>query len=404
MGLVGEVGTTKLSRLSDCKLTVRAAIALVLANIRYWPSVAPIVREQVKQWEQHAKDIPDETLRTLALEKIHSEHFNAEVAATLATLAPRAYRRTAIEAIVAYEVMYDYLDGLTELPTADPIRDGRQLFKAFTDAISPDAGTDSDYYRYHSSDDDGYLATLAHTVRVALGKLPGALAVTAAAIASATRCAEAQTRVHAAEQGAATLEEWASEQAEGTCLQWRAFIAGAAASVLAVHALIAAAADRRTTPEQATAIDNTYLSISAVSTMLDSLIDYKLDSTSGTPWYLKLYERPSQLGDELATVARGAKVKASALRHPGHHAMTIIGVVAYYTSAPAADDRFSRPLITRIQRELRPVITAALAVMHAWRIAKTLKAPSRVGNEARPSLPAISSVQPNPTAMHNTQP
>lgn len=361
----------------------RAGVALVLANVRYWPMIAPLVRRQLYRWEQRAQAIPDASLRALAFEKLHEERFNAEVAATLATLAPRAHREHTVEAIVALEVMYDYLDGLTEQPVSDPLRNGHQLFRAFTDAMTPHAPPSRDYYRYDPrAEDGGYLAELASVVRGALARLPAASAIADAALASATRCGEAQVLVHAASStGTARLERWATQQASGTPLEWREFLAGAVASVLAVHALIAAAADRRTTPEQATAIDAAYLSISALSTMLDSLIDYERDLSTGNPWHLRQYEDPGLMVRPLTEVARRAATAARGLPHASHHIMTLVGVVAYYTSAPTARSGHAVRLVSAIHKELEPLITPTFAVMRAWRLAKRLHA-RRLGRHA----------------------
>ena len=66
-------------------LVARAGIALVVANIRFWPTVAPLVSAQLKRWERRARVIDDPVLKKLALQKLRDERFNAEVAATLAT-------------------------------------------------------------------------------------------------------------------------------------------------------------------------------------------------------------------------------------------------------------------------------------------------------------------------------
>jgi tetraprenyl-beta-curcumene synthase len=360
---------------ADHWLTARTGVALARANGRYWSSVAPIVRAQLRRWEQQARAIPDPSLRALARQKLHDERFNAEVAATLATLAPRAHRAPAVQAVVAFEVMYDYLDGLTEQATPDPLRNGRQLFQAFTDALDPLATLSDDYYQYHpQSEDGGYLRELANAVRAPLRQLPAASAIAAAARAGAARCADAQIRVHTTPySNDPQREHWATRAAAGTPLEWREFIAGAVASVLAVHALIAAAADPQTTPEQAAAIDTTYLSISALSTMLDSLIDHERDLSTGRPWYLQHYEDHRVIARQLAHVAGHAVREARTLPNAAHHVMTLVGVVAYYTSAPAAGDEFARPLVTHIKRELRPLIVPTLAIMRTWRIAKRLR-------------------------------
>lgn len=381
----GPAGREGASLFGDRRLAARAGVALVLANARYWPSVAPIVRSQLRRWGERASAIPDPVLRSLALDKLREEHFNAEVAATLATTAPREHRAHAVEAIVALEVTYDYLDGLTERPNPEPLRSGARLYCAFKDPLAPHSPSARNYYEHQPhSDDGGYLQELSSSVRAGLTQLPGTGAIREVAARSAARCAQAQVRVHAASQiGTPQLEEWARRKAAGSALGWREYVAGAVASVLAVHALIAAGADQNVTEGQAAATDEAYLSISALSTMLDSVIDYERDLSGGEPWCLSGYEDRGLLADRLAEVAGQAVEQVRALPHSAHHLMTLVGVVAYYTSAPEAHSESARPLVARLHRELRPLITPTLAVMLAWRRAKRMRARRRGEPPAR---------------------
>jgi tetraprenyl-beta-curcumene synthase len=350
-------------------LILRASLALTLANVRFWSAIAPLAIGELRRWESRARAIKDPELQSLALEKLRDERFNAEVAATLATLAPKQYRRTVVEAIIAYEVMYDYLDGLTERPNSNPIGVGHEHYQAFTDAITACLGHTNDYYG--PTDDDGYLQSLVGVVREALTRLPSIRAILPAAGRAATRCAEAQIRAHAVPAlGTAQLEHWASTQAAATSLGWQEFLAGAASSVLAVHALIAAAADPRTTPAEAEEIDATYLSICALSTMLDSLIDHQHDTYNGQSGYIRFYTNHDHIVRDLSNAARRAIEHAAPLRNGAHHAMTLVGVAAYYISAPTANSDFARPVTRQVHQELKPLITPTLAVMRTWRSAK----------------------------------
>lgn len=358
-------------------LMARAMCALATANLRYWLTVAPVVRGELARWRARASEIPDPYLRGLALQTLAMEGFTAEVAATLATLAPRVRRRTVIEAIVALEVMYDYLDGLTEQPAADPVRNGQRLFQAFLGAVDPDApeSLDYDYYLYDSGPGDGgYLSDLARTVRAAFVSLPRSRAVLPVVRAAAVRCAEAQLRVHTAEhRGGAQLRGWAEQQAAGSDLGWREFLAGAASSVLSVHALIAFAADARTTAEQAREIDSVYLSIAVLGTMLDSVIDYERDLDAGTIAYIGHYESPALLAERLVDVVRTATRQALSAPRSAHHVMTLAGVVAFYGSSPSATNENALPVMARLRRQLRPLITPTLMVMRTWRWAKRVR-------------------------------
>jgi len=196
--------------------------ALVRANARYWPTVLPRVHRGLRHWEVAASGIPDERLRRLALAKLAEERFNTEVAATLATLAPRHHRGRVIDAIVPLQVMYDYLDGLSEEPADDPLANGRQLFSAFAVSLSPEGFQWVDYYSHSPGrDDGGYLETLVGACWQAFARLPRAAVVAPVARAAVWRCGESQTRTHAIEAlGGEQLVEWASAEAEGSGLTW----------------------------------------------------------------------------------------------------------------------------------------------------------------------------------------
>ena len=152
--------------------------------------------------------------------------------------------------------MYDYLDGLTEQPTVDPLRDGHNLYQAFTDAITLHTEPTCDYYSSRPANDGGYLEELVDIMRKALARLPSVTTVAHAARQAAKRCTEAQIRAHAVPQlGTTQLEQWARAESQEHPSRWQEFLAGAASSVLTIHALIATAADERITPNQAAAID-----------------------------------------------------------------------------------------------------------------------------------------------------
>jgi len=330
------------------------------------------VHAQLHHWRRHAQQIPNPVLRELALENLSEEGFNAEAGATLATLAPRAQRPHVVRAIVAFQVMYDYLDGLIEQPSTDPLRNGRQLLKALTDAVSRPPEPHPDYYRYSpQTDDDEYLQTLVTTIRRTLAEIPATRTLATVIHGAAARCAEGQAQTHAAKNGGtAQLELWAKREAAGTPLHWHEFIAGTLTSVMSIYALLAAA-DEHTTPQQATAIDTTYLSIGAVTTILDSLVDHEQDVAQNNVGYIgRYYTDPDALAQRLTSIIGLVIAQARTLPNAAHHIMTLAGVVAYYTTSPAATGEFAQPAAMQTQRELRPLITPVLAVMHTWRFAK----------------------------------
>jgi tetraprenyl-beta-curcumene synthase len=350
--------------------------ALAIANIRFWPTVAPHVQRALGSWDGPAREIPDARLRQLALSKLAHERFNAEVAATLATLAPRQRRSRTVQAIVALELLFDYLDGRTEAPYARGITERAELFAPFIDAFALHPGA-----RKQPANSDGhagpadwrYLTELSTSARDAMFSLPAAPAVAACARAGAERCAQAQARLHAVpELGQQQLQDWAGQHGSDSGLQWREYSAGSASSVLAAHALIAAAANPASSEQDAARIDAAYLAICAVITILDSVVDQAQDRARGERGFIDLYE-PGELPERMRRLTREALLRAHEAPNGDHHAMTLAGVVAYYTSHPGASDQGAREVVALVRNELSPTVWPALALMRGWRSAKAVR-------------------------------
>ncbi len=341
--------------------------SLLLASGRYWGFVAPLVQKELRRWRRRALAIGEPQLRELALAKLDGERFNAEAGAMLATFAPAAGRADVVRAIVALQLLFDLLDGLTERPSQDPIADGQGLFSAFIAAVQGSEQTIGSSPPGH----DSYLQELSGAVHDAVGRLPSWDAVAEIAAAYAQRAAQAQIRMHATPLlGTAQLMHWAQAEAAETDLHWRELSAGAASSVLVVHALIAIAADSATSTAQAAEIAQAYLSICVLLTLLDSLSDGEKDAQAGEHGYVSLYDDPRQLTQSLAALADRAVSEARGLPHPARHTMILSGVVAYYVSAPGARGAFAGPYVTALRRGLWPLISPALLVMRCWRLAR----------------------------------
>jgi tetraprenyl-beta-curcumene synthase len=341
--------------------------SLLLASVRYWRSVAPVVQRELAAWRRRADAIDDPQLRELALAKLDGERFNAEAGAMLATFAPAARRAEVVRAVVALQLLFDLLDGLTERPSQDPIADGERQFGAFTDAIQSSGRTIAS----PPPGRDAYLHELAAAVRGAVAPLPAWAAVAETAVANARRASQAQTHMHAtALLGTDQLEQWARTQPAETGLDWRELSAGAASSVLVVHALIGAAADPATNTAQAAQIARAYLSTCVLLTLLDSLTDSEVDARAGERGYANLYDDPQQLARSLAALSGRAVSQARELPRPARHLMILTGVVAYYASAPGARGEQADRYVCELRRGLWPLISPALFLMRCWRLAR----------------------------------
>ncbi len=353
-----------------------ANVALVTANLRYWSSVASQVGGELSRWGALAAEIEDPLLGGLAREKLASESFNAEAAAMLATRAPRSHRAAAVRAIVALEVLYDYLDGLTEQPRYRAPGVGEQLFAAFTDAVS---GTSAGAERYLPLCDapaaERYLRALVGAARSAISQLPAAGVLEGELQAAARRGGEAQLHIHRAGAGSdRELERWARREAAAGALEWREYLAGSACSVLAVHALLAAAADPASTREHGASLTRAYLWISVMPTTLDALVDHDGEGAEAARGILDRYPDAEVLLTRLCSVADSAWTAVRGTRHAAHHAMILLAVLAYYASAPGARGTRARPVLAALVKQRGAAIAPALAVLRAWRAVRRLRA------------------------------
>lgn len=366
------------------RIALVALWTLLTANLRYWRLLAPEVRRQMRRWRREAAAIEDPRLRALALEKLEGESFNAEAAAIAVTRSPAAHRKLALEAVIAIEVMFDYLDGLTEQPLRDPLREGDLLYAPFLAALPghPEAACPPGLGSGRS-----YANELARAARAAIAQLPGYEAIAPAARLCATRSAQAQIRMHAAPQlGSGQLQAWATEHGQDSGLAWREYLAASACSVLALHALIAAAADSGTTSTQAERLQAAYLPLCAAMTLLDGVVDRERDESTGQLSYAGLYEHPALLGQALASVARHARQACADLHHGAHHTMMLSGALAYWMTAPGARAVQDRQSLAPLRKELGAQLLAPLAVMRLWRALRSLRpARRRAAIDAAPT-------------------
>jgi tetraprenyl-beta-curcumene synthase len=343
-----------------------AVVRLVLS---YYLTVARHVRRELACWRGHARAIPDPCLRELALGKLADEHLNAQAAAVFATLAPLRTRRCAARMIVAFQVMYDYLDAVSEQSSGDPIANGLRLHEALLAAVVPTRPA-ADYYAFAACgrDDGGYLDCAVASFRARMRAMPAQATVRLALARCASRVGEGQTRTHAVDAaGVGQLRVWGTTLARASPYEWWEATAGAA-STLALHALFAAAADMRTTAEDVLALERAYFPACAISTLLDAFADQRSDRLSETRNYLDYYATDSEAIDRLAIIARDADRSTRDLKRGTRHATIVSGISAFYLSAVSAREPESRDAVQRIAGTLRPgTIRALLAVLRIKR-------------------------------------
>lgn len=319
---------------------------LLAGGTLYWTAIYPRARAQLARWHRRAASAPDPTLRELALQKLTAERLNPEAAALFASTGPhRACSTSLIALIVAYQLLYDYLDAVNEMPGCRALSNGLQLHRALTDALQPGVPI-ADLYRDNPRRHDGsYAKTLTATCTQLLATLPSSARLAESLRRAAERCRQAQARNHAiADEGTSALRQWCRMQPVGAQMLWWE-TAAAGISCLGVHALLARAADPHSVKADANATDAAYFpGVCAISALLDSLADHHTDQGSANHSFTAHYDTSTQAADRLIAIAQEATSDLEGLRRDRRHAFILWGILAFYLSAPTLHPSFSAPV------------------------------------------------------------
>ena len=295
------------------------------------------VSKELKQWRTSAQAIPHPMIRADALDVFDRKRTHIHGAALFWTL-PGRRNYDLLRLLVAYELIWDLLDNLSESAVKAGQTDGRTLHRAIAEAIDP-RGPISDYYDHHPwRDDGGYLRDLVQACRRGCATLPSFPFVYELALTEAHR-AQVLALNHDpdASHRDAELRRWASEHYPGEqqASWWE--LSGAASAPLAIHALLALAAKPTCTKSE---LDRTYAAyfpwVSATTTMLDSYVDQIEDTDNGDHSYIAHYpDQDSALSAVQALVARSL-AELRSLPHGSKHAVVAAAMIAMYLSKDTA--------------------------------------------------------------------
>ena len=356
-----------------------ATIAFARAAVSYWLGVFPLVCGELRAWRSRAQAIGDPELRELALAAL-AKRGNMEGAAAFATFAPLRRRRQVVRATVAFQAAYNHLDALSERSAA-PGEQARRLHRALLVALGAPAADGAQAGAQPASDvgasgeagaDGGYLSALVEACRESFFALPAAAAAAPAARRAAERVVEFQA--HQACGGRAALDQGTVERfgeavaPAGAGLRWWEALA-ASGSSLAVHALIAAAAEG-CDERHAAALQAAYSTrIGALHTLLDHLIDGGEDRVCGQRNLIACYCSPVEARERMGVLAARALADARALGQGARHELIVAAMASFYLAAPEAGAPGQAPVAQAVREQLGSLGRLAEAVFVVRRAA-----------------------------------
>lgn len=342
----------------------RRRLAFARAARIYWLDVFPLVRRELSRWRSRADAIPAPQLRSDALLAHRTKSDNSEGLAALAVIAPKARRPAVVRAAVAFQVILDYLDTVSEQAAEDSLANSLQLHRAFSVAVDVSASPE-DYYASHAHrDDDGYLAALVATCQEVFRELPSYAVAREALDRCARFLAQGQSLNHALLWGldddavAAWARESAAEIRLDTKIEWWE-MAAAGSSTLPIGALMAAAADPATTEADVAGIEVAYFPwIAALSTLLDCLVD--LGDDAAVLNQLNRFGSEREAAEHVAAIASRSLDLVSTLRDGELHEVIVAAIGGYYLAKPTSwlsdRHRIATEVLEALGAHVRPAL------------------------------------------------
>jgi tetraprenyl-beta-curcumene synthase len=331
----------------------------------------PAVAREVHRWRGLAREIPDTPIREDALSALGDKRGQTDGAALFSIL-PHARNAALLRLLVAYQIIWDFLDSAHE--RAADRANGRQLHLALIDGLDPKRPI-SDYYRHHPwHDDGGYLRALVTVCRESCTQLPSYERVRPLLAREAAR-AQVLSINHDLDPRArdTALQAWASDEfPTGHEAAWFE-LCGAASAGLTIFALLALASEPACSDQEITRTYRTYCPwTSAAATMLDSYVDQIEDIISGDHIYISHYPTPELAIHHIRLLVRRCLHHAGSLNNGEKHILIASSMIGLYLSKDSARTPALRDTTRHIAHSGGSLTRVLLPILRLWRIAYAL--------------------------------
>ncbi len=326
----------------------RLAWALVAVIVRYLTTIQPHAKRELARWRQHALAIPDPELRAHVLRPFDADG-SAIGASLFAILAPLRMQRRLVRLLIAYVLLWSYVDVRTERdPDADP-----RLYDALVDALRPEGTT-------HLLDGGVYLAALLSACRRGCAALPSWHTVQPTALRLADDGRTVQSINHGRpDRAEQRLRAWGSRRPGRP---WPERCA-AASSPLAIHALMALAAQPAAGTAQVIATAVAYEPVSALGVHCDHLVDQPEDGELANHSYLHYLSTPSARDRTLRDLGDRAARSVRSLPAGRRHTVILAAMTAMFISEEATSSATHTTTSSVLLRAVGPSASLLLAIV-----------------------------------------
>ncbi|WLV23837.1 tetraprenyl-beta-curcumene synthase family protein [Aciduricibacillus chroicocephali] len=295
--------------------------------------IMPRVRTHLERWKREAALIQNKELREQALSSIESKAFHCYGGAVYAFLAGNLLE-DAVEFIVAYQTISDYLDNLCDRSTSLDPADFAMLHNSMREALDPDSEL-SDWYSLRNDSEDHYLKMLVKTCRRIIKKTAPDEAVQKQILRLNELYCALQVHKHVnPDERLERLLSWYEAESSDELQYWQEF-AAASGSTLGIFCLISYALSWKGRLPFAKRVADVYFPhIQCLHIMLDYYIDEHEDEQEGDLNFCSFYMNKDELGRRIDSMIQNSLDQTALMPDAQFHAMVIQGLTGLYLSDP----------------------------------------------------------------------
>lgn len=293
--------------------------------------IFPEVNKELSYWKSRAMEIPNQELRSQALASISEKRFHCQGGAVYAMLAGDRWRE-AIQFIVAYQTISDFLDNLCDRSTSLDPKDFALLHQAMNDALTPGSQLKNYYALREDQADANYLTDLVQSCQKILVKLEDYSYIQTFLLQLETMYEDLQIHKHVKEEERVPrLTSWFDlhkEKVHG--LSWYEFSA-AAGSTLGIFCLVGYSFGGKMTNELARSIYDSYFPyMQGLHILLDYYIDQQEDIMEADLNFCSYYPNHDKMKARLIYFIEETDKQVKKLPDSKFHQMVLHGLVGLY--------------------------------------------------------------------------
>lgn len=299
--------------------------------VRVYKQVFPYVHKQLSHWRKKAEAIPNQELKDQAVASIKLKTFHCEGGGIYSLLAKENWRE-AVQFIVAYQTISDYLDNLCDRSTSMDPQDFRMLHHSMTDALNPSNELKDYYYYREDKDDGGYLHSLVLTCQKVLRNVQDYPKVNAYTTQLGGLYNDLQVNKHVrVEERIPRLKSWYEHyRKECPHLEWYEFSA-CTGSTLGIFCLVSYTLSGDMTEQLAEKVTSSYFPyMQGLHILLDYYIDQEEDEKEGDLNFCAYYEHEELMKERFVYFVEQTNRSIKDLPHPSFHEMIHEGLVGLY--------------------------------------------------------------------------